>query len=320
MAYEICDSDLKEKYFFRVPYAHYLADYIWPGFMISPQRLMHLKDMHFNEEDVIIASYPKSGTTWVSEVVSAILFNANMEVLSKERLDERVPWLELDMQFVWAKFFFIWKSIFEGTSLRLPKRSPRTFFTHLPIELLPRDVLAGKCKMIYVVRNPKDNAVSYFHFHKMARFLGQQKTTWNDFLSLYMAGQLYCGSWFEHVLGYEELARRINNNVLFVQYEQMINDFDSEIQRISKFLGRRLSENQRKMIGEHCSFKAMKGNHMTNRHGVWLFNQKISEFMRKGEVGDWRNYFSVAQKEAFDELFKRKMAHSNFRFICDRFL
>uniref|UniRef100_A0A915C0F1 Sulfotransferase domain-containing protein n=1 Tax=Parascaris univalens TaxID=6257 RepID=A0A915C0F1_PARUN len=174
--------------------------------------------------------------------------------------------------------------------------------------------------MIYVVRNPKDNAVSYFHFHKMARFLGQQKTTWNDFLSLYMAGQLYCGSWFEHVLGYEELARRINNNVLFVQYEQMINDFDSEIQRISKFLGRRLSENQRKMIGEHCSFKAMKGNHMTNRHGVWLFNQKISEFMRKGEVGDWRNYFSVAQKEAFDELFKRKMAHSNFRFICDRFL
>lgn len=61
MAYEICDSDLKEKYFFRVPYAHYLADYIWPGFMISPQRLMHVKDMRFNEEDVIIASYPKSG-------------------------------------------------------------------------------------------------------------------------------------------------------------------------------------------------------------------------------------------------------------------
>lgn len=95
-----------------------------------------------------------SGTTWVSEVVSAILFNADMEALSKERLDERVPWLELDMQFVWAKFFFVWKSVFEGTSLRLPKHSPRTFFTHLPIELLPRDVLAGKCKVKLYLRYP----------------------------------------------------------------------------------------------------------------------------------------------------------------------
>lgn len=39
---------------------------------------------------------------------------------------------------------------------------------------------------------------------------------------------VYCGSWFEHVLGYEQLARTINNNILIVQYEQMINDFDNE--------------------------------------------------------------------------------------------
>jgi hypothetical protein len=40
-----------------------------------------------------------------------------------------------------------------------------------------------------VARNPKDNAVSFYHFHRMTRFLGlQHNMTWNEFFALYMAG------------------------------------------------------------------------------------------------------------------------------------
>lgn len=37
---------------------------------------------------------------------------------------------------------------------------------HLPIKLLPRNIAEVGAKVVYVARNPKDVAVSYFHLHK----------------------------------------------------------------------------------------------------------------------------------------------------------
>lgn len=39
---------------------------------------------------------------------------------------------------------------------------------------------------------------------------------------------------------------------------------------------------------------------------MWLFDQSVCKFMRKGQVGDWRNYFSLAQSDFFDALYADK--------------
>lgn len=64
--------------------------------------------------------------------------------------------------------------------------SPRHIKCHLPMGFMPEDVWQVKPNIIYVVRNPKDAAISYFHHLKNVRGF---KGTLEDFLELYLSGQ-----------------------------------------------------------------------------------------------------------------------------------
>ncbi|KAI1714698.1 sulfotransferase domain-containing protein [Ditylenchus destructor] len=292
-------DELQERYFFRLPHAKIIADYVWPGLIMSPQRVIDIKDIEFGPDDIVIASYPKSGTTWMAELISCMVFEGDTETVSKIPQEERVP----------CRLFP------RGQSIEVKEKPNRrkVCFTHLPMELLPKSVIEGKCRLIYVARNPKDNAVSFYHFHRMSRFLGRQTNlSWNDFFALHITGSLYCGSWFEHVLGYWNFAKN-NDKVLFVKFEDMKQGLANEISTIAAFLDLSLNEEQTAKIVRHCTFDSMKDNKMANRD-VWMLDQKISKFMRKGQVGDWKNYFTFAQSAAFAEVYEQKMSDSGLSF------
>lgn len=54
----------------------------------------------------------------------------------------------------------------------MAERTTRRFFkTHFPIKLLPQNATKVGAKIVYVARNPKDVAVSYYYLHKMHPFL-----------------------------------------------------------------------------------------------------------------------------------------------------
>ncbi len=44
--------------------------------------------------------------------------------------------------------------------------SPRILNTHVKLSLLPPDIVKKRCKIIYLVRNPKDVVVSYYNFNR----------------------------------------------------------------------------------------------------------------------------------------------------------
>lgn len=124
---------------------------------------------------------------------------------------------------------------------------------------------------------------------------------------------VYCGSWFEHVLGYWNFSKK-DKRVLFVKFEDLKKDMKGEIDHIADFVDMKLSPEKMDKVYQHCTFDSMKKNPMANRSSRMLLDQTVVKFMRKGQVGDWRNYFTFAQSEMFDVLYKERMAETDLTF------
>lgn len=254
------------------------------------------------EDDILIATFPKAGTTWTQEIVDLIMLNGDVERSMRAPCFVKVPFIDLNP-----------KPMLSGVDAANAMKSPRLLKTHLPIQLVPPSFWEKNVKVIYVARNAKDCMVSYFHFQRMNKGL-PDPGTWNEYFSTFLAENVAWGSWFDHVIGWWKVKDK--HQILYVFYEDMIEDPRREIRKISTFLGKELTEEVVDAIQHHTSFDAMKDNPMTNCSVLpsSVFDQSISPFIRKGKVGDWKNHFLVAQNIVFDEEYKKKMEGSGLNF------
>lgn len=253
-------------------------------------------------DDLLIATYPKAGTTWVQEIVDFIQSEGDADRCHRAPIHDRFPFIE-------------WKIPFLESGLEQAEAmpSPRTLKTHLPIGLLPPSFLEKNCKIIYVARNPKDNMVSYYHFHRMNKAL-PAPGTWEEYFESFLAGKVCWGSWYDHVRGWWDAKDQ--HRILYLFYEDMKENPKREIQKLAEFIGKSLDDEILDKIIHHTSFDVMKQNPMANYSSIpaKFMNHSISPFMRKGTVGDWKNHFTVAQNERFDEDYGKRMADTTLTF------
>ncbi|XP_060700669.1 sulfotransferase 2B1-like [Hemiscyllium ocellatum] len=274
---------------------------LWPSHVHSEESLRYAREeFQVRDDDVFIVTYPKSGTTWLQEILPLVYSNGDLTPVHTVPNWQRVPWLEQKT----------------GKSLLENRPSPRLITTHLTYHMMPKSFYTSKAKVVYVSRNPKDALVSSFHYHGMASFL-ENPGTFEEFIDKFLEGKVMFGSWFDHIKSW--WPRKDQDNILFLTYEELLQDMRSALLKLKEFLGKPLSDDAIERIVTQTKFNNMKQNKMSNYSFVpeELMDQKKSNFLRKGIAGDWKTHFTTAQTEHFNSVYTQEMKGINFPFYKD---
>ena len=138
---------------------------------------------------------------------------------------------------------------------------------------------------------------------------------WCQHFEQFIEGLLRYGDYFDHVLGW--WAHKDDDNVLFLKYEEMKKDLPAAVARMAKFMGQDISASQELVdeIAHRTTFSNMKKDSSANCE--WMDKERRSEesrFLRKGEVGDWKNYFTPEQEARLNSVYEKRMKGTGLDF------
>ncbi len=265
---------------------------------ITPERYRYSREIKTRSGDICYVSYPKSGSTWLAYII--VLITNQGEIPEGETLRSCLHWV--------ASSWTYPRSPRELDELP----SPRIFKSHMPYGMAVGGIPAeNPCKYIYIARNPKDVAVSYYYFERQQEWSGNYNGPWEHWLKMFLDGRVQRGDWFDHVLSWWE--RRESENILFLRYEDLRRDYETELRNIAKFLGYPLEQSLLEKVMEKTAFKTMSQAYFSNMHEIPGFEG----FFRKGQIGSWRNQFTKSQEEKFDRYFKERMQGTGLDFAFD---
>lgn len=268
---------------------------------------------HFqaHDTDIIVASKPKSGTTWLKALVFATMNRKNhythddsQNSLLTYNSHHLVPFLESHQLYG------------ETCDPNLTKiASPRLLSSHIPYMLLPGSIkTTSNCRIVYICRNPFDTFVSSYNFLGLKIKNLCMEETFDKFCE----GVGLFGPFFDHVLGYWKESLERPEKVLFLKYEDLKQDIGFELRRLAEFLGVPFSEEEEREgvieeISKMCSFGKQRDLEV-NQSGNTLLYFDNKDLFRKGEVGDYVNYLTPTMVERLDKLMQEKLADSGLTF------
>lgn len=271
-------------------------------------------DLQFRDDDIIISTYAKSGTTWVQQIVAQLLFNGakDMEVAEMSPwLDLRVPPKEIKLPLVEAQ-------------------SHRRFLkTHLPVDAL---VFSDRAKYIYIGRDGRDVLWSMYNHHSSAN------ATWYEALNetpgrvgppigpppdsitryyhdwLDKNGHPWWPFW-ENVRSW--WAIRNLPNVYLLHFANLKRDMPGEIRHIAKFIETPIDEVKWADILLHCSFDYMKANATRSVPlGGAFWDGGAQTFIHKGTNGRWREVLSDAESAKYENLAAQELDRDCVRWLA----
>ena len=256
-------------------------------------------------DDVYVVTYPRSGTTWMRQLVHLLLHGGEQ---GAKGVTQTVPYLVEAGDHALPHLICLQK--WQGR---------RYLATHQTLALIPGRQ-QPQTRYIYVARNPKDCAVSYYHFALSTKLFSYQGS-WDHFCDLFAQGLVPWGAQIDHVCEWWQASRGANTSIqgqiLFVKYEEMQKNLATVVDRIAHFLEVDISSAIRQRVIAQADFAAMRENPKTAMPDWPRHAERFSPHLRKGVVGDWRHYFSPAQNALYDQLYQTRMVAQGLAFDFD---
>ncbi|XP_059057000.1 sulfotransferase 1C4-like [Achroia grisella] len=299
------------------PSGYYLPN----GFKVNCSKIYN---MDVRPSDVFVVTFPKSGTTWTQELVWLIGNDLDYETAAKLSLKERFPFIEfnfffynpnaedqekkeVDMFPLHEKFVDTLPNI--DAIFNAP--SPRFIKSHLPFSLLPPTLL-DTAKVVYVARDPRDAAVSYYHHCKMMKMYGLQGD-FKEFWNLFISNRVDWSPYDAHIK--EAWEKRHHPNMLFLFYEELYKDLPAAVRRVSQFLNKTVTEEQILKLCDHLHIDNFRNNKSVNLDELEKIGYiKNGHFIRKGKAGGWRSHFDEEMTQQAERWMKEKLGDVGIQF------
>lgn len=263
------------------------------------------EDIKFRDDDIIISTYAKSGTTWMQQIISQLIFNGQTGL----EVAEMSPWIDLRVPPKHVKIPAV-----EAQEHR------RFIKTHLPVDAL---IFSPKAKYIYIGRDGRDVLWSLYHHHatgnehwygalndtpglvgpKIDKPLDSIVDYFNEWLD--KDGYPWWSMW-ENVNSWWEIKDL--PNVMFVHFANLKDDMPGEIRKIASFLDIPIDESKWSDILKHCSFNYMKDNATKSVPlGGAFWEGGAKTFINKGTNGRWRDILSIEESKKYEKIATGKL-------------
>ena len=267
-----------------------------------------------------LASYPKSGNTWMWFFIKSYFNPPNKKFSINHDKDD--PYLletfpterrfdELNINY--QDFFDISKNWINLQSLINLNNKTNYLKTHNAMCTINNNKFTdinNTVGAIHIVRDPRDVLVSYSSYKSekidetLEILLSNDSYEYSKFKDKFYKRSLM-GSWSSH---YNSWKNYKSKETLLVKYEDMVNKSNSTFLKVLNYLKKitkiEINHNKLNRAIDETSFENLKNLEIKEGFKV---NPSKKPFFRKGKVGDWKEKLNKDQTQKIEKAFKAEM-------------
>ena len=259
-----------------------------------------------------ISSYPKSGNTWMRSLIANYFYNNNQNINSLNILKNIKKFPNTAMvkklvnkneiiknPFIISKYWLkLQKSITEQLNNFIFLKNHNALVSVEGDEFTNENFSLGA---IYIVRDPRDIAVSYVNFDKtlsvddaINRLVSHGS---KDLLSVVTRDNIYdievLGSWKFNYISWKEGIIKLPK--IFIRYEDLLEDTQGTFLKVINFLSKitnvKINNHQLKFAIKQSKFSNLK---KLEKKGFDEYKKNIN-FFNNGKSGMWKDYLNNKQ-------------------------